>query len=75
MFHLNLYYLSLFAIISHTSVSVGVAVLLQGHLDVLDLLRDGRKHSFFQTVELVKAAPGTHLAQTHKDATHGLFKM
>lgn len=49
-------------------------MLPQGHLDVLDLLRDGREHSLLQTVELVKAAPGAHLAETHEDATHGLEK-
>lgn len=55
-----------------TPVSVGVAVLPQGNLDVLHLLGDGREHSLFQTVELVEAAPCSHLAQTHKDTTHGL---
>lgn len=55
-----------------TPVSVGVAMLSQGHLDVLDLLRHSRKHSLFQTVELVKATPGSNLAQAHEDPTHGL---
>lgn len=55
-----------------TPVSVGVAVLPQGNLDVLHLLGNGREHSLFQTVELVEAAPCSHLAQTHKDTTHGL---
>lgn len=58
--------------IIHTPVSVGVAVLPQGHLDVLDLLGDGREHSLLQTVKLVKTAPCSHLAQTHEDTTHGL---
>lgn len=63
-----------FTNIMHTSVSVGVAVLPQGDLDVLDLLGDGRQHSLFQTVELVEAAPGSYLAQTHEDTAHGLKK-
>ena len=56
----------------HTPISVGVAVLPQGHLDVLDLLGDGREHSLLQSVELVEAAPRSHLTQTHEDTTHGL---
>lgn len=55
-----------------TPVSVWVAVLSQGHLDVLHLLGDSRQHSLLQTVELVEAAPGSHLTQTHEDTTHGL---
>lgn len=57
-----------------TPVSVGVAMLPQSHLDVLDLLGDGRQHSFFQTIELIKAAPSSNLTQTHKDTAHGLKK-
>lgn len=60
--------------IIHTPVSIGVAVLPQGHLDVLDLLGDSGEHSLLQTVELVKAAPSSHLTQTHEDTTHGLKK-
>lgn len=60
--------------IIHTPVSVGVAVLPQGHLDVLDLLGDSREHSLLQTVKLIKTAPCSHLAQTHEDTTHGLGK-
>lgn len=56
----------------HTSVPVGVAVFPQGHLDVLDLLGDGRQHSLLQTIELVKTAPSANLTQSHKDTTHGL---
>ncbi|CAN7979470.1 unnamed protein product, partial [Ixodes pacificus] len=41
-------------------------------LDHLDLLRDCGKHSLFQTVEFVEAAPGSHLAEAHKNTTHGL---
>lgn len=58
----------------HTPVSVGVAVFSQGHLDELDLLGDGRQHSLFQTIELIKAPPGPHLAQTHEDTAHSLKK-
>lgn len=57
-----------------TAVSVGVAVLSQGHLDELHLLGHGRQHPLLQTIELVKAAPGSHLTQTHKDTTHSLEK-
>lgn len=56
----------------HTSVSVGVAVLPQRHLNVLNLLGDSREHSLLQTVELIKASPRSHLAKTHKNTTHGL---
>ena len=41
-------------------------------LDGLYLLGDGREHSLLQTVELIKASPGTDLAETNKDTTHGL---
>ncbi len=60
--------------VSHarTAVSVGVAVFSQRNLDVLDLLGHGRQHALLQTVELVEAAPGAHLTQTHKDAAHRL---
>ncbi len=44
----------------------------QRHLDVLDLLRHGGQHALLQTVELVEAAPGAHLTQTHKDTAHRL---
>lgn len=55
-----------------TAVSIGVAVLPQGHLDELHLLGDGGQHPLLQTIELVKAAPRSHLTQTHKDTTHSL---
>lgn len=55
-----------------TPVSVGVTVLPQCHLNILDLLGDSRQHSLLQTVKFVKAAPSAHLAQTHEDTTHGL---
>ena len=47
-------------------------MLLQCLLDGLDLLGDGRQHSLLQTVELIEAAPGSHLTQTDKDTSHGL---
>ena len=36
----------------------------------LDLLTDSRKDIFFQSVELIKAAPGAALDQTHEDAAN-----
>lgn len=56
----------------HTVVTIGVAVLPQSDLDVLNLLRNSRQHPLLQSVKLVKAAPGTDLTQTDKDASHGL---
>ena len=41
-------------------------------LDALHLLRHGRQHPLLQAVELVKAAPGPHLAEPHEDAAHRL---
>lgn len=63
---------SQFLLIKLTPVSIWVAVLSQGHLDVLDLLGDSRQHSLLQTIELIETAPGSHLTQTHEDTTHGL---
>ncbi len=40
------------------------------HLYQLDLLADSRQHILFQPVELIKAAPGTALHQTHEDAAN-----
>ena len=41
-------------------------------LNELNLLTDSRKHIFFQSVELIKAAPGATLDQAHKDAANTL---
>ena len=49
-----------------------LSMFLESLLYGLDLLGDGRQHSLFQSVELVKAAPGPNLAQTNKDTPHGL---
>ena len=43
-----------------------------GGLDGLNLHGHSRQHGLLQTVELVKAAPGTALDQTNEDAPHGL---
>ena len=49
-----------------------LSLFLECLLDGLYLLGDSREHSFLQTVELIKASPGTDLAQTNEDTTHGL---
>ena len=49
-----------------------VSLFLEGLLDGLDLLTDGREHSLFQTVELIEAAPGPNLTETHKYPPHRL---
>ena len=41
-------------------------------LDGLYLLADGGEGSLLESVELVEAAPGAHLAQAHKDPAHRL---
>ena len=41
-------------------------------LDGLNLYGQCRQHGLLQTVELIKAAPGTALDQINEDATHGL---
>lgn len=46
--------------------------VFQGFLYGLDLLGHGGQHSLLQPVELIEAAPGSHLTQPHKDTTHGL---
>ena len=43
-----------------------------GGLDGLNLYGHCRQYGLLQTVELIKAAPGTALDQTNEDATHGL---
>ena len=43
-----------------------------GILDDLNLRGHGGQHGLLQTVELVKASPGSALDQPHKDAPHGL---
>lgn len=58
----------------HTLVIVGVGMLSQGFLDALNLLWNCREHSLLQSVELIKAAPRAHLAQSHKDAPHCLHR-
>jgi len=49
-----------------------LSVLFQAHLNGQNLLRYGRQHAFFQTVELIEASPGAHLAESNEDATHSL---
>ena len=69
------HHIHLFANQLHTEcllLSLVATVLLQGLLDGLDLLGHGRQHTFLQTIELIKASPCSHLAQTNKDAAHGL---
>lgn len=44
----------------------------KSELNTLNLLRDGRENSFFQSIELVKAAPRADLAKADKNATHRL---
>merc|ERR1711990_533172 len=41
-------------------------------LDGLDLLGHRGQCSLLQSVELVKTSPGSHLAETNKDPSHGL---
>ena len=43
-----------------------------GVLNGLNLYGHHRQHGLLQTVELIKAAPGTALDQTNEDATRGL---
>jgi hypothetical protein len=45
---------------------------LERLLDGLYLLGNGRQHTFFQSIELVEATPGSYLTQTDKDSSHGL---
>ena len=44
--------------------------VLDGGLDALNLHGDGRKNSFFKTVELVETAPSSTFDQSDKDTTH-----
>ena len=44
----------------------------EGVLDGLELCGDDRQHGHVDTVELVEASPGTTLAQTRVDLSHGL---
>ena len=53
-------------------LTLHMSLLLQGLLDGLDLLGHSREHPLLQAVELIKAAPRSHLAETDKDSTHGL---
>lgn len=55
-----------------SQLTIGMSLLLQGLLDGLDLLGHSRQHSLLETIELIKTAPRSHLAQTHKDTTHSL---
>lgn len=48
-----------------------LAATSQSILDGLDLHGDGGQYCFFQTVELVEAAPGAALDQAGEDASHG----
>lgn len=41
-------------------------------LDCLDLSRDNRQDRYVYSVELIKAAPGSTLAQTREYLTHSL---
>jgi hypothetical protein len=45
--------------------------ILPTHLDSLHLLADSTQHVLPQSVELVKAAPGSAAQQTNKNAAHG----
>ena len=47
-------------------------VLFDGPLDDLDLLRNSAQLVFFETIELVEAAPGAAEHQALENATHGL---
>ena len=49
-----------------------LSMFLESLLYGLDLLGDSRQHPLFQSVELVKAAPGPNLTETNKDTPHGL---
>ena len=55
-----------------SQLTLGMSMFFQGLLDGLDLLRHSWQHPLFETVELVKTPPRSHLAQTHKDTTHSL---
>lgn len=56
----------------HHTLLLFASHVFEGFLYGLDLLGDSRQHSLLQPVELIKAAPGSHLTQPHKDTTHGL---
>ena len=49
-----------------------LVVILERPLDTLDLLRDGRHDSFFESIEFIKAAPSADLTETQKDATNSV---
>lgn len=55
-----------------TLVIVWIGMFSQSFLDALNLLRNSREHTLLQSVELIKAAPCTYLAKSHKDASHCL---
>ena len=46
--------------------------VFQPNLDILDLLGNGRKNTFLQTVKFIKATPSTNLTDTEEDSAHGL---
>lgn len=56
----------------HHTLLLFASHVFEGFLYGLDLLGDGGQHSLLQPVELIEAAPGSHLTQPHKDTTHGL---
>ena len=51
-----------------------IAAFSEWQLNGLYLLWHSWQHSLLQTVELIKAAPGTNLTETYKDTAHGLGK-
>lgn len=51
-----------------------IAAFSERQLNGLYLLWHSWQHSLLQTVELIKAAPGTNLTETYKDTAHGLGK-
>mmetsp|Transcript_9476 Transcript_9476/g.27065 ORF Transcript_9476/g.27065 Transcript_9476/m.27065 type:complete len:279 (+) Transcript_9476:6945-7781(+) len=50
----------------------GGGAVLEGALDLLDLLAHSAQHLLLQAVKLVKATPSAAFHQAHKDAAHGL---
>lgn len=41
------------------------------HLNDKNLLGNSGKHSFFEPIELIEAAPGAYLAKTDENSSHG----
>jgi hypothetical protein len=41
-------------------------------LNGLDLLGDSAQNAFFQSIEFVKTAPGSHLTYSQENPSHGL---